>query len=116
MFYLFDTTRPELADYLNGALRQHGVDSFVLSNGTSPEGLAMFSIVCAHPVESAQARHLLYTDRSFVNDLHPEFAAEVRSLRAEHASLIARMLTSRPVLLLSGLALVAALAGYVLGI
>jgi hypothetical protein len=116
MFYLFDTTRPDLAEYLNGALRRHGVDSFVLSNGTSPEGSAIFSIVCVHPVESAQAKHLLYTDRTFVNDLHPEFAIEVRALRAEHASSIARILTSRPVLLLSAVAFAAAVTGYVFGI
>lgn len=43
-------------------------------------------VVCMHPGEPAQARRLLYTDRAFVNNLHPEFAIEVRALRAEHAS------------------------------
>jgi len=113
VFYLFNTIHAHQAEYLNSALRRHGVDSVVLTNGLSPEGQPVYSIVCPHAAEAEQARHLLLTDRAFINDLHPECAGEVRILRRENTAVLTRLLSSRRLLILSGCALVIALCGYV---
>jgi hypothetical protein len=114
VFYLFDTTNQDQAEYLNSALRRYGVDSTVFVNGLSPEGEHIYTIACPHAAEAEQARHLLYTDRAFVNDLHPEFASKVRAILAQNTALLTQLLSSKTMLVASGLALATAFCGYLL--
>lgn len=117
MYTLLDFKEEALAEYLNSALRRHGLDSHVLNVGVDPDGHTLFSIVCPNVSDMKQARHLICTSPQFLGDIHPETASELRKVRWEarykSRPLIIRLLTSRPALVLSALALAAAALGYV---
>ncbi len=114
MYSLIDLKDQSQADYLNSALRRHGLDAFVLGNGLAPDGRAVFSIACLNASELAQARWLIYSCPRFIGDLHPEAAMLIRELRAQNHGLVAGLLLSRPVRWIAGLALAGAVLGYLL--
>ncbi|UUY08160.1 hypothetical protein LRS11_20550 [Pseudomonas sp. J452] len=112
MYTLLDFTDKHLADYLNSALRRHGLDSYVFSSGKGHDGADIFSISCLQPGELKLGRHLIYSSRYFLNDLAPEAASELRLIRDTHNQGILKLLTSKPALIASALALTTAALGY----
>lgn len=116
MFYVHETTDSDQADYLNSALRRHGVDAFVATLGPDAEGTMVYGIACPLASEAEQARHLLYSDQAFIGDLRPDAAFAIREKRARKNALFVRLLTSNWMLKTSGLMLLIALGGYLLGL
>lgn len=112
MYTLIDLKNESQAEYLNSALRRHDLDSFVLKTGVGADGSEIFSITCFNASELKQARHLIYSSRNFLSDIHPEAAVTIRELRYENSNVL-HALTSKPVLIISSLAMVAALLGYI---
>ncbi|MBB1519127.1 hypothetical protein [Aquipseudomonas guryensis] len=113
MYTLLDFKDKNLADYLNSALRRHGLDSYVLPSGLGPDGEEIFSISCLQSSELKQGRHLIYSSRYFLNDIAPEAASELREIRNQHAQGILKLLTSKPAIIASALAMTAAALGYI---
>lgn len=113
MYTLIDLPNETLAEYLNLALRRHGLDSFVLNTGVDATGRNIFSITCLNPSELKQARHLIYSCRNFIIDIHPEAAILIREIRHQNTSLFVSALTSKPALIIACLALTAAALGYI---
>ncbi|SDJ59122.1 hypothetical protein SAMN05216189_101971 [Pseudomonas delhiensis] len=105
-----------LAEYLNSALRRHGLDSYVFNTGVGPDGEAMFSIVCPNVSELGQARFLIYSSRHFLRDIHPEAARELLEIRRQNRQLFLKLATSRPALVVAALAMAAAVLGYLFGL
>lgn len=66
--------------------------------------------------EADQARHLPYSNRAFIGNLHPHAAFEINGKRAKRSSLLMRLLTSNRILDVSGLMLLIARGGYLLGL
>ena len=114
MYSLIELNNESQAEYLNSALRRHGLDSFVFKNGIDPDGRAIFSISCLNASELDQARHLIYSSQHFLNDIHSEAAITIRELRHQNSKIFLGMLTSKPIIVISSLALAAALLGYIL--
>ena len=114
MYTLIDLNNESQADYLNSALRRHGLDSYVFKNGVSPDGSEVFSIACFQASELKQARHLIYTCQNFMGDIHPEASITLREIRYKNRKLFLGLLTSKPILIISSLALAAAIFGYIL--
>jgi hypothetical protein len=112
MYTLLEFKEEALATYLNSALRRHGLDSYVFNNGVDHKGRALFSITCLNASEMKQARHLIYSSRYFLEDIHPEAASELNEIRRQHRRLILRLLTSKPAIVLSVGAMVVATLGY----
>ncbi|MDH4566497.1 hypothetical protein E8E95_07385 [Pseudomonas sp. BN414] len=102
-----------IAEYLNTALRRHGLDSHVFNTGLSPEGDEMFSITCLESSELKLARHLIYSSRYFLNDIHPEAASELREIRKANRRIFLDLVKSRPAIIISILAMSAAALGYI---
>jgi len=113
MYTLIDLKNESQAEYLNSALRRHGLDSFVFKTGVATDGSEMFSITCFNASELKQARHLIYSSRNFLGDIHPEAAVTIRELRNQNSNAFLHALTSKPVLIISFLAMAAALLGYI---
>lgn len=116
MYTLLDFKEEALAEYLNSALRRHGLDSYVFNTGVSPEGEAMFSIVCLNASELGQARHLIYSSQQLLQDIHPEAARELVEIRRRNRQLFLRLVTSRPAFVVAALAMTAAVLGYLFGL
>lgn len=118
MHTLLDFKEEALAEYLNSALRRHGLDSYVFNVGVAPDGSPLFSIACPNVSEMKQGRYLIYSSPYFIRDIHPEAAHELLKIRWEARrkgrQMLLRLLTSRPALVFSALALSAAAAGYLL--
>jgi hypothetical protein len=118
MHTLLDFKEEALAEYLNSALRRHGLDSHVFKIGVARDGSPLFSIACPNVSEMKQARYLIYSSTDFIRDIHPEAAEVLRNIRweARHkiSQMMLRLLTSKPALVFSALALSAAAAGYLL--
>ena len=113
MYTLIDLNNETQAEYLNSALRRHGLDSFVFKTGVGADGSEMFSITCFNASELKQARHLIYGSRNFLSDIHPEAAVAIRELRYENNNIFLQALTSKPALIISSLAMAAAFLGYI---
>lgn len=113
MYTLIDLNNETQAEYLNSALRRHGLDSFVFKTGVGADGSEMFSITCFNASELKQARHLIYSSRNFLSDIHPEAAVTIRELRYENSNIFLHALTSKPALIISSLAMAAAFLGYI---
>ncbi|KJH82142.1 hypothetical protein [Stutzerimonas stutzeri] len=116
MFYVHETTDEGQADYLNSALRRYGVDSFVAPIGPNAEGRNVYGIACPLASEAEQARYLLYSNRAFIGDLHPDAASEISEKRARKNAAFVRLMTSNRILKASGLMLLIVLGGYLLGL
>lgn len=116
MYALIDLYDENQAEYLNSALRRHGLDSFVLKTGISPQGAQVFSISCFNASELKTARHLIYSCQHFIGDIHPEAVATIREIRYQNNKILLRLITSKPMMALSFLAITAALVGYALGV
>lgn len=114
MYSLLDFKDKNLADYLNSALRRHGLDSYVFTSGLDPEGEVIFSISCLQASELKQARHLIYSSNYFLNDIAPEAASALRAIRQRNDQRALRFLTSKPAFIASALAMTAAAVGYLL--
>ncbi len=112
MYTLIDLSSEIQAEYLNSALRRHGLDSFVFKSGVDPTGKDIHSISCLNASELKQARHLIYSCRNFINDIHPEAAILIREMRHQNNSIFWGAFTSKPALVISSIALSAALLGY----
>ena len=113
MYTLIDLKNESQAEYLNSALRRHGLNSFILNTGIAPDGVKMFSITCHNASDLKRARHLIYTSSYFLSDMHPEAAMTIRELRRQNRSIFLEALTSKPAFIISSLAMVAALIGYI---
>ncbi|MCP1648477.1 MULTISPECIES: hypothetical protein [Pseudomonas aeruginosa group] len=118
MHTLLDFKEEALAEYLNSALRRHGLDSYVFNVGVAADGSPLFSIACPNVSEMSQARYLIYTSTEFIRDIHPEAAEVLWKIRWEARrkgrQMLLKLLTSRPALVFSALALGAAAVGYLL--
>ena len=114
MHTLIDFPDENQAEYLNSALRRHGLDSYVFKTGVSPDGNAVFSITCFQASELKQARHLIYSSRHFIGDIHPEAASTLREIRYENNKQFLNLLTAKPALIISSLALIAGITGYLI--
>ena len=112
MFTLLDFKDETLAEYLNTALRRHGLDSYVFNVGVAPDGEPMFSITCPNASELDLARYLIYSSPHILRDMHPETAAQIKEIRRQNRQLFLNLLTSRTAFMLSFLALSAAALGY----
>lgn len=112
MYTLLDFKDEALAEYLNSALRRHGLDSYVFNVGVDPDGNDMFAIACLNVSEMQQARHLIYSSRYFLSDIHPEAAGVLREIRRQNTRWLLGLLTSKPAIVFSIVALVAAALGY----
>ncbi|WP_374439437.1 hypothetical protein [Pseudomonas panipatensis] len=112
MYTLLDFKEEALAEYLNSALRRHGLDSYVFNTGVSPEGEAIYSIACLNASELGLARHLIYSSSHFLRDIHPETARELQEIRRQNRQLFLALVTSKPAILVSILAMAAAALGY----
>ena len=113
MYTLIDLSNEIQAEYLNSALRRHGLDSFVFKSGVDSAGKDIHSISCLNASELKQARHLIYSCRNFINDIHPEAATLIREIRHQNNSMFFGALTTKPALVVSLLALTTALLGYI---
>ncbi|WFS17623.1 hypothetical protein P9K38_19545 [Pseudomonas sp. 905_Psudmo1] len=113
MYTLIDLNNENQADYLNSALRRHGLDSFVFKNGIDADGREIFSISCLNASELKQTRHLIYSCQYFISDIHPEAAISIREMRHQNNKIFSKFLTSKTVVVISSLALAAALLGYI---
>jgi hypothetical protein len=116
MYTLIDLHNENQAEYLNSALRRHGLDSFVFKNGVEADGKEIFSITCLNASELKQARYLIYSSQNFLADIQPEAALTIREIRHKNSKIFLGILTSKQVLAFSSLALVAALIGYIFDI
>jgi hypothetical protein len=113
MYTLIDLHNENQTEYLNSALRRHGLDSFVFKNGVDADGKEIFSIACLNASELKQARHLIYSSKHFLADIHPEAAVTIREIRHQNSAIFMGAITSKPMLAISLLALTAALIGYI---
>lgn len=104
------------AEYLNSALRRHGLDSFVFKNGVDPDGQDIHSISCLNASELKHARHLIYSCGHFINDIHPEAAIFIRDIRHQNTNVFFAKLISKPALVISFMALSVALLGFILNL
>ncbi len=112
MYTLLDFKEEVLAEYLNTALRRHGLDSYVFNVGVDCDGNAIFSIACLNVSEMQQARRLIYSSRHFLEDIHPEAASVLRGIRRQNRQLFLRLLTSKSAIAISTVAAAAAILGY----
>lgn len=112
MYTLLEFKEEALAEYLNSALRRHGLDSHVFNVGVGQGGEAVFSIACLNASELKQARYLIYSSPHFLSDIHPEAASELRKIRRQNMQIFWTLVTSKPAIMLSILAIAAATLGY----
>lgn len=115
MYSLLEFKEQPLADYLNLALRRHGLNCEVVCMAVDPHGNALYSIVCFMPSEMNQARHLIYTSSSFMQDIDAEAAIVLREIRRENNRLFLSLFTSRTAIGFSIVALAVAVLGYLFG-
>ena len=81
MYTLLDFKDKNLADYLNSALRRHGLDSYVFPSGLGPDGEEIFTISCLQPSELKQGDGNPYI-RSAYDDM-PFLIALIQCLSLE---------------------------------
>jgi hypothetical protein len=112
MYILLEFKEQALADYLNLALRRHGVDCYVFTVGVAPDGTAVHCVACLQPSEVDQARHLIYSSRDFIQNMPPEAAEHLREVRRENTRVFLSVFSSKWVLMVSGFLLVVAALGY----
>ncbi len=111
MYTLLEFKEEALADYLNSALRRHGLDTSVFNIGVAPDGKPLYAITSHKASELDLARHLIYSSHAFIEDIHPEAAAELAEIRRHNRQLFLGLFTSRRAVVFAGVVLgIAALA------
>lgn len=115
MFLLIEFKEEPLAEYVNSALRRHGVDSQVYNVGVFPDGSPVFAIACFLTAEMDQARHLLYTSHEFLGDIHPEAAFVLQKIRQENNRRLLGWFASKPVKIVAAAGLIVGVLGYLFG-
>ncbi|MEN0107182.1 MAG: hypothetical protein AAGC84_12250 [Pseudomonas sp.] len=112
MHILLELKDEAFANYLNTALRSHGVNSEVSNIAVDAEGQPLFSIICLRIRQMTLARHLIYSSRSFIADIESEAVEELLEIRRQHRQMLLARLTSQPALWFSAAALTIAALGY----
>lgn len=115
MYTLIALNNENQAEYLNSALRRHGLDSFVFKNGVDADGVDIFSICCLNASELNQARYLINRSHHFIDDIHPEAAVTIREIRHQNNKTFLRLVQSKPIVIISSISLAVALLGYLFG-